>query len=185
MIDMRDHLRRWGEATVNRFQRIEHSGHVQVHALDRAREYAPGTRARAAVRLAGRNGHSRLMIMGYAAGLTSHSGKRTSPAPEWVCDPIPCTDTRKRTPRESIHDAAKSSAMIDLGIPDHLRWIDDKINRIGKQKPILAQVLHAEYTTPGTQKMKAGALMRRFGGEVTSRQYRELLSRAMLALELV
>jgi len=172
-----EQLREWGIAKARRHVRVEQPNYTVMHPLERAREFAPGTRARAAMRLAGRNGHSRLVIIGYAAGLMSRDEKpRPLPAPSWVCDPIPCNDTRKRTPKESVTTArnARPAAAIDT-MPDHLRWIDSAAARM---PPIQALVLAVEYQEAGNQRMKAGIASRRYGGELSIAQYKRALRSA-------
>lgn len=167
-------LRQWGQAQATRYDLMVNKPR-RTHALDRALDFAPGTRAIALKRLATRDGRSRREIMAAAACVP---GLRFTP--QWSSDPIPCSETHKRAPRESIADAtARAGAMVDNGTPDELRWIDRALGKLALENRMWAMVVRAEFTTPGPQTKKAARVQYEYGGELSLRQYRRALRRAL------
>lgn len=165
-------LRAWGSAHAAPFAANDDRDGDESpysHPINKAREFAPMTRKRAALRLAGRDGEGRRRIMGKAAGV-----KGMAVTPKWSSQPIRCTETRVGGPNPSRFEAAPA-----VFIPDELRWIDRAISQIHRQAPVRALVVRQEYTGRGTQAAKAAAVARQYGGSLTLRQYRYELSRAL------
>lgn len=160
---LKTQLRRWGYAVVTRYASNDDGPRTGNSVLSRSRELAPGTRENYRRQVLGRNGDSRLRMMAKA---TEVPGLRKLPF--WSCDPMPA-----KNDADAPHDRA---AVVDLGIPDDLRWIDDAIRSLSRQYPVRASVLREEFCGTGTQRMKAGRVQRGYGGTLSIRQYRYELS---------
>lgn len=122
---------------------------AQVHPLERARAFAPGTRKAAleAMHLR-RGGLSRRTMMGEAAGLTVRSGNavRVVPVPPAFVDPIPCVETREAigTPRP------------DPRYTDSIRAVQEAWLVLREWWPIQAEIVRLHYQVRGfTQREKA------------------------------
>lgn len=158
-------LRAWGHATVNRFAvcRADRS----VHALDKARDLAPGTRERAVRALVGRDGTDRRRAMARAAGI-----KQLTILPKWSCEPIRAANDADRP-----HDNPEIAH--DQGIPDELRWLDSAIAQMQRQYPMRAMIVRTEFTVAAGQRAKARMVSEQYGGALSVWQYRAELERAM------
>lgn len=156
-------LRRWGEHCAARYQRPpREEGGPGAHPLSRAREFAPGTRARAARLLEGRDGHARRTIM--AANGSAIAGGRIAPA--WATDPIPCTETRTPGPSE---------AAFDRGIPPEYTWVERALIELRRQWPTRVVVLEKEFTVSASQRVKARLVSQETGRTLSRWQYRREL----------
>lgn len=147
------------------------------HPLARAQEIAAAEAeaARAAsVRrdIVPRDGSSRRMLMGLAAGLTTPEGKPRALPMEFV-DPIPC----KESP-------AVRGAAVHHGSPDEYRWIDRAMSRLYRANRMRALIVREEYAgARGSQKKKAAAVSAAYGAELTVWQYRKELEKGLAFLE--
>lgn len=167
MSNVKLELQRWGEFQAERYSRPQASDDAPgSHPLARAREFAPETRERAARLLAGRDGRSRLSIMGAAAG--------TGISPQWASDPIPCTETR--TPGPPL-------AQFDRGIPADYRWIEKAIASLARTNPVRAAVLRFEFQVKVSQAVKARMVSEETGVGLSKWQYRRELALGMAYLE--
>lgn len=189
--ELKTQLRRWGFMTVNRYARTWDGPSGGDSILVQAKDLAPGTRENAARRLAGRDGGERRRFMAEKAstqrceGCGGDVGPKDDACPAcgmvpmgarlslrtipiWAVEPVRAANNASR-PHEN-------HAVIDLGIPDDLRWIESAVASLGRQYPIRAEVLREEFCGVGTQRMKAGRVERKYGGKLSVRQYRYELS---------
>ena len=167
MSDLTTELRRWGEHAAVRYQRdAPDESAPGAHPLDRARDFAPGTRERAAKLLAGRDGRSRRVIQGRAAGLVV--------SPVWATDPIPCTETRTPGP---------PMAQFDRGVPPEYRWVDRAIAAISRTNPVRAAVLRYEFQVQVSQGVKARMVSEETGVGLSRWQYRRELALGLAYLD--
>lgn len=164
-------LRRWGTAKMTRFAANDDGPSAGDHILHRNIDLAPRTIARAKQRIVGRDGESRRRYMAMKA---STETLKMSIIPVWAVDPVPCPNDAGAPTSIS---ASRASA--DISVPDELRWIDRAISQLSRQHPVRAMVLREEYCGTGTQRMKAGRVERQYGGQLTVRQYRYELQRAL------
>ena len=135
----------WGAAETGRYSAANDQDRGSAtdpgdHPISRAREFAPGTRKRAALRLAGRDGQARRRLMGKGVGM---EGLHT--VPKWAADPIRCTETRSAGPRASY----------DAGIPPHLQPIAAAARELYRENELRGLVLRIQYCWFGTQAEKA------------------------------
>lgn len=158
-------LKRWGTAQVNRFA-LSHADR-SVHMLDRVRDHAPMTRERADRDLVGRDGTARRTFMAARSGVTG-----MTMLPVWAVDPI-----------RSSNDAAKPfdnpEIAVDTGIPDDLRPVERALVAMERQYPLRALVARTEYTVSASQAVKARMVAEKYGGTLTVWQYRRELERAV------
>ena len=163
--EVREVLREWGLATVNRYcySRSDRS----VHMLQQAREMAPGTRERAAKELADRDGTSRRRIMASAAGVGG-----MDIAPMWSCDPI-------RASNDADHPHERAEIAVDVGLPEGLMWVERAVAQLGRQYPLRGLVVRTEYTISASQAVKANMVEDLYAGKLTLRQYRMELDRSL------
>ncbi len=159
-------LKRWGLATVSRFARMEDGPSRGDSVMAKAPDFAPGTRERAERQLIGRDGRSRRL---YMAGKIK-CGVRSVPI--WSCDPVPARNDADRP-----HD--NPAALVDLGLPDDLLWVDALIRGLERQHQVRGMIVREEYTGAGTQAMKVRRVELAYGGKLSLRQYRYELQRAM------
>lgn len=164
-------LRRWGTAQMARFAANDDGPSAGDHILQRNIDLAPRTIARAKRRIVGRDGESRRRFM---AQKTSTETLKMSIIPAWAVDPVPCHNDAG-----SPTTISASRASADVGIPDDLRWIDRAVSQMSRQHPVRAMVLREEFCGTGTHRMKAGRVERQYGGQLTVRQYRYELQRAL------
>lgn len=161
---LEEDLRLWGDATTGRHDpRPRREDGPGSHPISRAREFAPGTRARAALRLAGRDGDARRRLMAKGSGV-----KGMHKIPVWAADAIRCTETRTSGP----------AAFVDAGIPPELKAIDQAMIELYRENPLLGVILRLEYTGVGNQEKRAEEVARVIGKDLTLRQYRVELGRA-------
>lgn len=164
--DVKDLLRAWGHATVNRFAltRADRSRHV----LSNLRDLPAARRKPEAEReLVKRDGSARREYM--ATGLKKCGLTRV---PLWACDPVPARNDADRP-----HD--NPEAAVDQGIPDDLRWIDSSVAAITRQNPLRGLVVRTEFTVSASQKTKARMVAETYGGKFTKDMYRRELDAAI------
>lgn len=164
-----EQLRRWGCAQANRYaySRSDRS----VHALEQARDLAPGTAANAMRRLIGRDGTDRRRLLAAHAGV-----KGMKVVPHWAVEPIRATNNASRP-----HDNPEIA--IDLGIPDELRWVERALAGLRRTTPLRELIVRTEYTVAASQAVKARMVQEQYGGTLSLRQYRYELGRALDWLE--
>lgn len=158
-------LRRWGIAQANRyaFSRSDR----RVHALESARDMAPGTRENALRDLVGRDGSERRRFMAERTGV-----EKLTMLPTWAVDPV-----RSANDADRPHDNPEIA--IDVGIPEDLRWIDRALSSMARQSLLRALVVRTEFTVSASQAVKARIVREEYGGALTLRQYRYELTRAL------
>lgn len=164
--DLTKQLRAWGFAKANRYA-VPVDRTAKVHQLDRARDFAPGTRERAARQLIGRDGTSRRTLMAAGSGV-----KGLKIVPMWSCDPI-----RSTNDADPPHE--REVAVVELPVPEELRWIDRAVSQLSRSSELRAMVLVEEFTTTGSQKVKARRVQERYGGKFSVWMYRRELQRAL------
>ncbi|WP_064746792.1 hypothetical protein [Lysobacter antibioticus] len=165
-VDLKAELKRWGYYSVTRFAANDDGLSGGDSYLAKAKDLAPGTKERALRVLIGRDGESRRRLMADGAGV-----KGMHVVPTWACDPVPA--------KNDASPPSTTFAVVDLGIPDDLRWIDDAVRSLSRRYPVRAQVLREEFCGVGTQRMKAGRVSRGYGGALSLRQYKYELQLAM------
>lgn len=174
-------MKRWASAKSWRLERQE----AGPHALSRAREFAPMTREKAQKRLMGRDGISRRLMMGAAAGrvMVNPAGQvvRVLPVPIWACDPVPSRNDAGNGGSEAPI-GPQSAAWVDP-TPDDLRWIDEALAQLSRVNRMRMLVLREEFMGTGTQRMKAARLEAEYGGSLTVWQYRTELTKALAFVE--
>jgi len=163
--ELKKALQDWGHATVNRyaFSRCERS----VHALELARDLAPGTKENAQRQLMGRDGTDRRRLMAAGTGIEGFNI-----VPMWAADPI--RSSNDASPPSDLPEIA-----IDQGIPDHLRWVDRALAQVCRVSPLRAMVVRTEFTVSGSQAVKARMVREQYGGTLSVWQYRRELQRAL------
>ena len=180
--ELKDLMRAWGLATVNRYAYSR--GDRTIHVLTKVRDHAPGKRAdRELVR---RDGASRRRMMAGKAQV-----KGLDIVPMWACSPITAAN-------DADHPHDNPEIAVDQGIPDNLRWVDVALAKMRRESELRAIIVHTEYTESCSQGRKAAiacrryeeALARRLGltapasnddqvPALTLRQYRYELGRAL------
>jgi hypothetical protein len=162
-------LREWG--ALSKYQEARTEGATDFHALSRARQFAPGTRARAAARLVGRDGESRRRLMAVAANAGLPDGRscgiRIVPA-EYV-DPVPCSESRRAG---GVSAAARDTT------PSHLRPVVVAASELYRIDTLRGLCLRFEYCAYGCQSEKADRVALAIGSPVGLRIYRESLAHA-------
>jgi hypothetical protein len=160
-----EELRRWGVAEANRYaiRGSDRGG----HALERARDMAPGTRERALQKLVGRDGTSRRRRMAQSVGIES-----MRLLPMWAVDPVRFSDDGDK-PRDIAETA------VDMGIPDDLLWVASALASMRRQFPIRAEVCRTEFTVSASRRIKAKMVQEGYGGRFTERQYRTELEKGI------
>lgn len=166
--ELKTQLRRWGYATVTRFAANDDGPSMGDSVLVHVREMGAGPKQKAKDdrELVKRDGDARLRLMAKAAGV-----KGLTKLPAWSCDPI-----RSRNDADRPHDR---HAVVDLGIPDDLRWIERAVFRLEERFPMRALILREEFCGTGTQRMKAARVASRYEGRLSVRQYRYELQLAL------
>lgn len=174
MRDVRLELQRWGEHQAQRYVTPKASEDGPgPHPLSRARDFAPGTRERAARLLAGRDGRSRRLVMGAAAGIRAANGS-VRISPQWASDPVPCKETRTPGP---------SMASFDRGLPAEYRWVEQAFTRLQRVSPVQAAAVRIEFTVPASQGTKARLVSEETGVGVSRWQYRRALALGIAFIE--
>ena len=162
---IKESLKAWGAATVNRYcySRADRS----VHVLDQARDMAPGTAENALRALTGRDGTARRRLMAKAAGI-----KGLQLVPQWAAEPIRATN-------DACRPADLPEIAFDQGIPDHLLWLDRAISQLARQSPLREMIVRTEYTVQASQAVKARMVQEKYGGKFSKWMYRRELERAI------
>lgn len=169
MDELDDLLRQWG--ALSKYTQEKKEGSNDFHALARSLDFAPGTRARAAMRLVGRDGFDRRTLMataanaGLAHGMTC--GIRIVPAS--FVDPIPCTESRRAG---GVSDRARDDT------PEHLRPVALAARELYRIDTLRGLCLRLEYCGYGPQTEKAERVALAIGSPVGLRVYREALAHA-------
>lgn len=158
-------LRAWGHAQANRFA-LSHADR-SVHVLDKARDFAPGTKERALRDLVGRDGTERRRFMARRSGADA-----MHILPTWAVDPIRSTNNADRP-----HDNPEIA--VDMGIPDKLRWVESALLAMERQNLLRALIVRTEYTVAASQAVKARMVAEKYGGELSVWQYRRELQRGV------
>lgn len=167
-------LRSWGFAKVNRHWRTQDAVHDPgSHPISRARQFAPMTREKAALILAGRAKERRELM----AARTSTGKLKLHILPEWAVDPIVCTESRVAGPNPE--NVVLAVAAVDQGVPVNLRWIDRAVAQLARVSLIRAVCLEIEFCEVGTQERKARVAAERYGGKLSVWQYRRELRLAL------
>lgn len=166
-------LRDWGHAVQNRYavSRGERSRHV----LQQVREHAPGTPENAMRDLVGRDGKERRRFMGERSG----SEKLVIPMlPTWAVDPVRASNDADRP-----HDNAEIP--VDMGIPDHLRWVERLVALMEQDKPMMGACVREEYCTIGSQAVKARRVGQKlgYGDRLRLWMYRAEIEKAVAWME--
>lgn len=165
-----EQLQAWGHATVCRYAANREGSSIGEHILARNRDLAPGTKERAERVLVGRDGQDRRRLMAGKVGM-----KKLRIVPMWACDPVPARNDAD-PPRDRAPDRG---AVVDMGIPDELLWIDRAVIQMARVNLVWSLVLREEFTGRGTHSAKAQAVQRQYDGTLSVRQYRDALRRAM------
>lgn len=151
----------WG--ALSKYEESKREGATDFHALQRARDYAPGTKERAMAQLVGRDGRDRRKLMARDLG---DCGVRIVPM-DYV-DPVPGKTTHKAGPSERIGDS----------IPPRLRAIHDSALELYRVDILSGLVLRQEYCAYGSQGTKTYRVGEAMGKKIGLRIYRESLARA-------
>lgn len=167
-------LQRWAYHQAMRYRpyprsvaAVDEPAEPDEHPLARARQFAPGTRERAAKLLQGRDGRSRRMTVGAAIGMEI--------VPTWSSDPIRC--------KESRGGGGSGSSAVDHGIPPEYRWVDEALARLKRTAPVRAIVLRTEFTVNASQLTKARIAAEDYGGSLSKWQYRRELALGLAFME--
>lgn len=181
---IRDDLQRWASAKSWRQERAE----AGPHALSRAREFAPMTRAKAQKRLMGRDGLSRRLLMGEAAGRVMRNPRgeivRVLPVPLWSCDPVPTGQKFHGGGGSDAPITPQSAAWVDP-TPDDLRWIDQALAQLGRVNHMRMLVVREEFMGTGSQRVKARRVAEEYDGLLSYDQYKRELRRGLDWIETV
>lgn len=164
-------LKAWGHASANRYAYSR--GDRSVHALEKVRDHAPGTVDNALRQLIDRDGRERRRFMAARAGV-----RGLKIVPMWAVDPIRASNDADRP-----HDNPERA--VDLGIPDHLRWLDYLIREMDRRRPMMAACVREEYATVGSQAVKAHRVKERldYDGQFSKWMYRAELDKAVLWID--
>lgn len=170
MIDdeLKAQLKRWGYATVTRFAANDDGPSMGDSVLVSVREMGAGPKQQAKDDrdLVKRDGDARLRHMARYAGVQG-----LTKLPSWSCDPI-----RARNDADRPHTR---HAVVDIGIPDDLRWIERAVFKLEQHFPMRALIIREEFCGTGTQRMKAARVAAKYQGTLTVRQYRYELNLAL------
>lgn len=156
-------LREWGGLS----KYVEERGEkpTDFHALARALDYAPGTRARAAIRLAGRDGRDRRKLM--ARELVA-CGVRL--VPQDYVDPV--------RGKENRGGGGGNGGRARDTTPPHLKPVQEAALALYRIDTLRGLVLRQEYCGYGCQSEKADKVGLAIGSPVGLRVYRESLAHA-------
>ncbi|MCI2243804.1 hypothetical protein L3067_04175 [Xanthomonas sp. PPL568] len=160
-----EQLRRWGYAQANRYAYSR--GGRSVHALEQARDLAPGTVENAMRDLVGRDGTSRRRFMAARSGVEG-----MVVLPQWAVDAI-----RSSNDADRPHDNPEIA--VDMGIPDDLRWVDRALSGLARATPLRELIVRTEFTVSASQAVKARMVAEQYGGALSLRQYRYELGKAL------
>jgi len=154
-------LRAWGHAQANRYA-LSHADR-SVHVLDKARDFAPGTKERALRDLVGRDGSGRRQFMARRSGVDA-----MHILPTWAVDPV-----RSTNDADQPHDNPEIA--VDVGIPDNLRWVESALVAMERQNLLRALIVRTEYAVAASQAVKARMVAEKYGGALSVWQYRREL----------
>ena len=154
-------LTEWG--ALSKYREARSEGATDFHILQRAKDFAPGTRERAAQRLIGRDGISRRTYM--ARDLAACGVKAV---PMAYVDPVPGKTSHHAGPRERIADS----------IPPHLSRVYYAAQELYRIDTLRGLVLRQEYCGYGPQAEKAERVSVAVGSRIGLRVYRESLAHA-------
>ena len=161
-------LREWGEESKYQRARLEDGGGTNdFHVLQRARDFAPGTRAKAEAKLIGRDGGDRRRYM--ARELTA-CGVRAVPM-DFV-DPIFGGASGGSGGGGGASDGPRHN------LPAHLRVVEAASLELYRIDTLRGLVLRQEYCGYGRQDDKAEKVGLAVGSPVGLRIYRESLAMA-------
>lgn len=173
--ELMQQLTRWGHAQATRYAANDdgpsHGNSVLSKQQDFGLRYK-GKRQKAERKPLGRCGEDRRRFMARKIAEESEGKLRIGILPMWSVDPIPSKNDAG-PPRDLPR------AVVDMGVPDELRWIDRAIAQLWREAPIRALVVRIEFTTAGTHRMKAARVATEYGGVISVRQYRYELHRAL------
>lgn len=175
---LREQLDAWGHATATRFAVNEDGPSQGDSVLARQRELGMRSRLKreAEHQIVGRDGGERRRYMAARIAADSGGKLRLGTVPMWAVDPIP-----SRNDADRPHD--NPCAVIDIGIPDDLMWIERAYSQLKRQHPLRALCFYEEFCTPGTQEAKAARVAKAYGGSLTRWQYNRELAKAIVFLE--
>ncbi len=160
-----EELKRWGYAQANRYAFSR--GDRCVHALQQARDMAPGTVENATRDLVARDGAQRRRFMAARSGDVG-----LTMLPTWAVDAI-----RSSNDADRPHDNPEIA--VDMGIPDELRWVDRALAGLSRATPLRELIVRTEFTVSASQSVKARMVAEQYGGTLSLRQYRHELSRGL------
>lgn len=171
---LREQFDAWGHATATRFAVNEDGPGQGDSVLARQRELGMRSRLKreAEHQIVGRDGGERRRFMAAKIAADSGGKLKLGTLPMWAVDPIP-----SRNDADRPHDNAR--AVIDIGIPDELMWIERAYSQLKRQHPLRALCFYEEFCTPGTQEAKAARVAKAYGGKLSKQQYWRELQRAI------
>lgn len=161
--ELEELLQEWG--ALSKYQQARTEGASDFHVLQRAKDFAPGTRAKAARRLIGRDGYER---RAYMARDLAACGVRAVPMS--YVDPVKGTESRKGG---GISDAPARD-----DTPPHLRRVKAAASELYRIDTLRGLVLRQEYCAYGPQVEKAERVSEALGSRIGLRVYREALAHA-------
>ena len=169
MVELDILLREWGALSKYLAERTDEP--TDFHALSRARQFAPGTRARAAIQLAGRDGRSRRTLMAVAVNADLGDGRTCGLriVPQAYVDPVRCSESRRAG---GVSGAARDTT------PPHLKPVEMAALALYRMDTLRGLVLRQEYCGYGCQAEKADKVTVAMGAPVGLRVYRESLAHA-------
>lgn len=150
-----EELKRWGYAQANRYAFSR--GDRSVHALQQARDMAPGTVENAMRDLIGRDGSDRRRLMAARSGDVG-----LAILPMWAVDAI-----RSSNDADLPHDNPEIA--VDMGIPDDLRWVDRALAQMSRRFLLRSIIIRIEFTTAEGRGMKARMACADFEKEMAKR----------------
>ena len=156
-------LTEWG--ALSKYQQARTEGATDFHILQRARDFAPGTRARAAQRLIGRDGTARRT---YMARDLAVCGVRMVPMA--YVDPVKGSGSSK--------GGGISDAPVRDNTPLYLRRVEQAALELYRIDTLRGLVLRQEYCGYGPQAEKAERVSVAVGSRIGLRVYRESLAHA-------
>lgn len=189
---------RWGCAPLNDdAPSLRTRDHILAKNQDLAPKMVKGksSKEKADRPLIARSGESRRATMATAANEACCKGGRIGAAcegcpsrsrvpalsmvPLWACDPIPAKN-------DAAHPFDHAPAVVDLGVPDDLRWIDVAMAEMARRYPLREACVREEYTGDGkNQDVKAArvAAKLKYAGKFTKWMYRREVERGLDFLE--
>ena len=156
-------LMEWG--ALSKYTEARRDGASDFHVLQRARDFAPGTRERAAKRIVGRDGYDRRRMMARELDVCG-----VHVVPMDFVDPVPC---HSRGGGGGI-----SSSRARDSTPAHLRPVAAAALELYRVDTMRGLVLRQEYCGYGPQAEKAERVSVAIGSRIGLRIYREALAHA-------